>query len=109
MSHENSEKILQAMSREEIRATFIELLNASQCKRFNDITDETIISERFPDMNDFDRGEIVLDVDLLFGIEIKDEEVSNPEEDEKNFGYSFKFKTIGEWCDYIAKKMNGKK
>ncbi len=95
----------QVMDRKMIFELFVDILNDSQMENIDKVTEDTVISEKFPGINDFDRGEIVLETELSFGISISDEEVSNPEEDAPNHAYSFKFKTVKEWIDYIENKL----
>lgn len=96
-------------TRDSIRTGFIEILNSNQNESLKDINEETIVADKFPDMDDLDRVEIIMETESAFNINIEDEEVSDPDENIQNYVYVFKFKTIKEWVDFIEQKqINGK-
>ncbi len=71
------------------------------------ITEDTIISDAFPDMDHLDRIDIIMDIEARFEVIIKDEDIVYPQED--NYTFDFKLKTIKEFVDLVIEKVNAKK
>lgn len=96
------------LTREDILHVFVDILNDHQGENFTDITEETLVAEKFPEMDDLDRVEVIMEVEAAFSIVIGDDEImeSNSHEDDVSFNY--KLKSIGQWIDFIQDKINPK-
>ncbi len=96
----------QVLPRHKIIENLIAILNENQLELWTDITEDTDIVEKFPDMDDLDRVEIVMEIENEFNIEISDEEVgeSGGGEDD-DYGYRYKLRTIKDWTDFIESKI----
>lgn len=102
------------ITREEIQAELIAIINQTVVNEspflddseYDDVDEDTVINEVYYDLDDFDAVEIIMELEQSFGIEIPDSDVF--EVVEGNFGFKFKFGTIGEFTDYLVNKIKSK-
>lgn len=109
MMIEESKEITREYIQEELVAIINQTVidgNVFHDDEYDDIDDNTNINETWYDLDDFDTVEIILELEQAFDIEIPDSDVFIFEHG--NFGFTFKFKTIGEFTDYLLNKIKSK-
>jgi acyl carrier protein len=93
-------------TREEILSTLIDIFNEESGENFKSNTADTIIDERYPDIDDLDRVDVIFEIEARFEIIMPDEEIYLEDPASVLSGlptWEYKLKTIGEFADLVEK------